>query len=356
MIATCGLAATRVSLGLAFWILGAQYAGAQDPDSSQQVRGRVLVAGTESPLADVLVELWSSQRLLSWSRTDQTGQFSVRAGPTAGTATLLARRMGFAAARVESVRSGAYVVVAMQEVAIPLPELVVTTCPGQDDSTSRRLWREAIGHYELVPDSVGVWAGGMVTRFRRTSADSVGFLGAGEQEWAGQGGGTGLTSRHWRERVATRGYALPRRQGRYQGTEYGLWEYMQLESMAAEHFADSLFGQLHVLLAARDRGGFFEIPFCPRSTGRPEIEGAITLSPHGGLVNAWWRFVLRRESEQAGGEVTFAPLPDSGRSFVIPIRGVLWRRPRGSVLYLHWAREYSMWGVDWNLLRRRAPH
>ena len=312
-----------------------------------QVTGRVVAAGSESPIPAAQAELWSDSGLVARAESDDDGRFALT-GPSKGhTLWLLVRRIGFAPAVLRSVQQGTFYTVAMRQLPVTLPELYVTTCTSRDDPVSRRLWLTVRLRYRLIPESLAVWAGIGYTRFETTSADSVGY--AAHEQWAGTGGWTGLGSRPWRARLRGAGYAVPRGPGTYLGDEEGATEYMRLDDHSAEHFVDSLFGALHVFLPGHDEDGLIVIPFCPRSTRHPDIEGAFSLVLGGGLVSAWWRFVVPESSEQAGGQVFFAPPADSGAGFVIPVRGVFWRRPNGSSTYLQWMHVYDSWGtgLDW---------
>jgi hypothetical protein len=278
--------------------------------------------------------------------SDAEGRFALT-GPTGDHALwLLVRRIGFAPVSIHAVRSGSPYVVALRPLPVSLSALVVTTCPGPDDPVSRALWDSLRRRYRLIPDTLPVFAGLGYLRHETTSADSLGY--AAHEEWSGTGGWIGLGSRPWRRLVRNVGYAVPRGPGAYFGDEEGSTLYMPLDRHAAEHFVDTVFGALHVFPRAHFEDDPIVIPFCARSTRHPEIEGALSLVPGGGLVSAWWRFVVRKDAEQAGGQVFFAPPPDSGAGFAIPVRGVFWRRPPRSSRYLQFVHVYDGWGVGWD--------
>lgn len=319
------------------------------PWCAAQVTGRVVAAVGESPVPGAQAELWSDSGLVARAVSDQAGHFTL-ADPSKGrTLWLLVRRIGFLPTELHSIQRGAFYTVVMRQLPVTLPELYATSCPSpaRDDPVSRRLWQLMRLRYRLVPDSVAVFAGIGYTRYETTSADSVGH--SAHEESAGSGGWTGLGSRSWRRVVQTRGYAVPRAPGTYLGADVGATEYMRLDDHDAEHFVDSVFGALHVFLHAHYDEGLIVIPFCPRSARRADIEGSLSLAPAGELVSAWWRFVAPKAAEEAGGQVFFAPPPDSGVAFPIPVRGIFWRHPPGSSSYLQVMHVYDSWGTgaDW---------
>ena len=310
-----------------------------------QVAGRVVAESSQVAVPGATVELWTAAGRAARTESDADGRFTVASRPNNPPAWLLVRRIGFAPVTVRNVYVGRDNVVALRPLPVPLPELVITTCPGPDDPVSRRLWEAARSRYRLVPPGLLVFAGIAFVRFETTSADSVGY-GAPEER-AGTGGYVGLGS-FW-PRLLASGYVLPRAPGSYITDNQGAFEYMRLDGQMAEHFADSLFGALHVLLPAHYEDGLVIVPFCPRSTRHPEIEGAISFVPGAGFANAWWRFVVRRGEQQAGGQVFFAPPSDTGASFLIPARGVFWRVEPRSKRYFQALRVYDGWGIgeDW---------
>jgi hypothetical protein len=281
---------------------------------------------TDVAIPGAAAELWSDAGLISRGESDTDGRFTLAVGTTGRTLWLLVRRIGFAPVSLHDIRAGSAYVVAMRPLPVSLAELVVTACPGPDDPVSRRLWEAMRMRYRLIPPALHVYAGIAFTRYETTSTDSVGY--AAHEEVSGTGGWIGLGS-HW-PMLAKWGYAVPRRAGTYLSGDEGAIEYMRLDGHAAEHFVDSVFGALHVFLAAHYEDGLVVIPFCPRSTRHPDIDGALSLVPGGGLASAWWRFVVRQGAEQAGGQVFFAPPSDSGPGFAIPVRGVFWRLPSRS--------------------------
>ncbi len=312
--------------------------------------GKVVAESTQAPLPGASIELWSASGLVARAASDANGAFVLSGPARAGTMRLLVRRVGFAPATVDSVADGSSRIVALRALAVSLPEVVVTTCPGPDDTVSRQLWLAMTLRYRLAPDTPMIYAGLGYQRGETVTADSVGF--SAHEEWSGKGGLISLGgSRAWRRQISRFGYAVPRGPGTYMGSDEGAVEYIPLDAHAAEHFVDSLFGALHVFLTAHFEDDLVVIPFCARTTRRPDIEGELSLVPGGGLVGAWWRFVVRKDEEQAGGQVFFAPPADSGPGFAIPIRGVFWRRRPGSSRYWQRLRVYEGWG-DWNWVRQ----
>jgi hypothetical protein len=311
------------------------------------VTGRVVAESTEVAIPGAIAELWSDSGPVARAETDADGRFVLAAGATARTLWLLVRRIGFAPATVHDVRVGSNHVVALRSLPVSLPELVVTTCPGPDDAVSRRLWQAARARYRLIPDHLPVYDRIAFLRHETTSADSVGY--AAHEEWSGTGGWIGLGS-GW-PFLLQKGYAIPRAPGSYIGGDEGAVEYMRLDGHAAEHFVDSLFGALHTFLTAHYEDGLVVIRFCARSTRHPEIEGALSLVPGGGIASAWWRFVVRRGAEQAGGQVFFAPPSDTVPSFAIPVRGVFWRLPPHSDRYMQWLYVFDGWGIGEEFIR-----
>jgi len=312
-----------------------------------QVTGKVMAAGSDSPVPGALAELWSDSGLVGRATSDDSGHFRL-AGRSRGSALwLLVGRVGFSPAEVRSVLQGASYTISLRQLPVTLAALTITSCNRADDRVARGLWEAARRRYRLKPDTLLLVASVAYTRFRTTIEDSIGE--ADERESGGTGGYTSLGSRPWDHLVATRGYAVPRQPGAYLGDEMGAWDYLRLDDHNAEHFADSLFGALHVFLPAGEEDGLIVIPFCPRSTRHPDVEGALSLVPNGGFASAWWRFVVPHAKEEAGGQVFFAPLPDSGASFVIPARGLFWRRDERTSRYFEVMHVYDAWGIgaDW---------
>jgi len=319
--------------------------------SSAQISGRVVGADGRQPVPQALVELLSASGVEERAYSDAEGRFALRNGNSRDRLVLLVRRIGFAPARIDSVLPGREYSVAMREHPVPLPEMYVASCPAPDDPESRRIWEEARSRYVLVPDTVAVWVAHGSISFGSAGAAAVGYLPL--SQWTTRGQGQGVTSSGFRRNVLTVGYAYRRPPGRYHGAEFGRWQYPRLDGGAAEHFADSLFGALHTFQVPHRVGDLVDIGFCPRSAGRPDIEGVITIMPGHGLVAAGWRFVMPPGEEEAGGQVVFLPASDSAPGFLLPSYGVYWRRPRGSPQYLQWIHQYDRFGVNWRFARER---
>jgi len=312
-----------------------------------QVTGRVVAADNESPIAGALAELWSDSGLQARGTSDDGGNFRLTRSGGGHALWLLVRRIGFAPTELHAIRDGDFYTVRIRQLPVRLPELDVTSCSNGDDQTSRRLWEVARLRYRLIPDTLAVYASVAYTSADVTSIDSIGTTSRRVGE--GTGGWTGLGSRPWRRILSQRGYAVARRPGTYFGAEQGATEYMRLDDHDAEHFVDSLFGAMHLFQPAHEEDALIVIPFCPRSTRRADIEGALSVVPGGGLASAWWRFVVPGAVEEAGGQVFFAPPPDSGASFAIPVRGVFWRRRTPTSQYYQLTHVYDRWGsgADW---------
>jgi hypothetical protein len=327
--------------------------GAASAICQAQVTGRVVAESSDVAIPGAAAELWSDSGPVARGESDAEGRFTLATGATGRALWLLVRRIGFAPVNVHDVRDGSTYRVVMRPLPVSLPEIVVTACPGPDDPISRRLWQTMRQRYRLIPDHLPVFAGLGFVRYETTSADSVGY--AAHEGWSGTGGYIGLGS-EW-PFLQTKGYAVPRAPGAYIGGDEGAIEYMRLDGHAAEHFVDSVFGALHVFLTAHYEDGLVVIPYCPRSTRHPDIEGALSLVPGGGIANAWWRFVVRKGAEQAGGQVFFAPPSDSGTGFAIPVRSVFWRLPAHSDRYMQWVRVYDGWGIgeDWYRRTHSGP-
>ena len=317
-----------------------------------QVTGRVVAAGTESPVPGAQAELWSDSGLVARATSDDSGYFRLAGRPRRTALWLLVRRIGFGPAELRAIQQGGSYTVSLRQLPVTLPALTVTSCTQGDDRVARGLWEAARRHYRLEPDTLVLIASVAYTRYRTTTDDSLG--GGDERESGGTGGYTSLGSRPWKRLVTSWGYAVSRRPGAYLGDEMGAWDYMRLDEHGAEHFADSLFGALHVFLPAHEEDGLIVIPFCPRSTRHPDIEGGLSIVPDGGFASAWWRFVVSHSKEEAGGQVFFAPLPDSGTSFVIPARGLFWRRDERTTRYFEVMHVYDAWGVGRDWYRRHV--
>jgi hypothetical protein len=85
------------------------------------------------------------------------------------------------------------------------------------------------------------------------------------------------------------------------------------------------------------------LKFCSRRGRQPYIDGVLYLAPDSSFARASWRFVVPRSTEQAGGEVVFAPVPPGANGVpLLPISGLYWRR-RVAGFYTEWMafRQWS---------------
>lgn len=127
--------------------------------------------------------------------------------------------------------------------------------------------------------------------------------------------------------------------------DYGVWFYPPLQAEYAEHFADSLFAAKHTLSVV-SAGEETVIGYCPKDRKLPGLEGTLRVASDGSFVEARWRFWNPvRNSEDAGGDLVFAPRdPENTHGLLLAAQGLFWRRlPSG--LYYQVSQDYSHWTV-----------
>ena len=306
---------------------------------------RAQVAGTivdsqGRPIPRVLVELWSPQERLAAQPTTALGRFSFNADVASRATALLARRVSYAALRIPLQPPDSTLRLELLQLPLPLARTAVaatsTMCPAPDSRPARDLWELVRERYDAGA-VVGRWADFLVDS-RRVRAESLGVIDT-MRLGIGQSGVSRRFLDGWSRHIRDSGYARP-----YGGMvrRFDRWEYPPLWSLLAAHFAAALFGELHTFATDTTLRGEVVLRFCPRQLSRPRIHGALVLGRDTTMVRASWRFSTAEPSEDAGGEVIFAP-PDLRRSryALLPISGFYWRKLVFD-FYQEWT-EYRAW-------------
>jgi hypothetical protein len=92
--------------------------------------------------------------------------------------------------------------------------------------------------------------------------------------------------------------------------------------------------------------GVRRVGFCPTQHRLPSIEGVLAIGPSGALLRATWVFHTPRPVEEAGGEVTLAPVVENGTpALMLPVAGLYWRRLGQRSYYQAW-EKYAHWVVS----------
>ncbi|HEU4561819.1 MAG TPA: carboxypeptidase-like regulatory domain-containing protein [Longimicrobium sp.] len=277
------------------------------------------------PVAVASVELWTGLRKSAVIRSDSAGRFAApsAAGPTTA---IVVRRLGFEPFTTAVAASDTFVAIRLQRAPVMLAGVTAVAsarlCPTADQPQARRLWEAASRRYPATTDTFVFHSLG---RHRAATVDSAPRLPDGapwERAWTAGGTRGWEHTRRW---IPALGYAF-RSNGEVSGP-YGPWEYVSLEWVFAQHFADPLFGELHALRLVGTAGGETTIAFCRRDRGRQrEVEGTITLAPDTTFRHARWRYLTPRPVEDAGAEAIFLPPSEATRSFLLVESYRFWRR------------------------------
>lgn len=322
------LAAALVPLG----VLRAQVAG-----SVADERG--------APLAGVAVELWSVDRRAAAVASDAEGRFVLPAGAVATAGRIVLRRIGYAplSARFSAEGPHAY---RLRAEAVVLPGVAAAargTCPRRDEPAAREIWRAAAARYAQDTPThdflvVRTEHHGWVQPLERGYPDEERMVSGSEGR---------VATEPIESFLPGHGYAFRREPGRmgYWGMEdYDRWNYVELDTRHAYHFATETFGRLNALaVVGRDAEGT-TLAFCSREV-RSSIHGTITVGTDGSFLSAGWRFRTPRPNEEAGGEVVFAPPGPGPRPHLLAARGLFWRT--GTMRGRFWQRATI--NLEWTL-------
>jgi hypothetical protein len=322
-----------------------------------QVRG-VVSDSSGQPLADAAIELWAGGARAAATRTAPDGRFAFAGSVTREATGLVVRRIGY---RPESIpiRDGSTEIsVQLAALNVPLPTLVTTgtqrVCPGRDEPAARALWETMRSRYFALPYRYGMaYAGAADSGVVR--APDLGVVD--EERLTGDGRSIGAALRLADSaRIADSGYAVPyyvapRKRNLLNRSERR-WRYARLDSYMAQHFVDRSFGLAHTLHVLERAGSEVVLAFCPRQRDRPSIAGTLRVSADTALVSAAWRFHTPAPDEDAGGEVTFAPVGEF-RSLptLLPATSKVWRRSPVDPEY-YWQRVsfYQKWAAKDTML------
>lgn len=307
-------------------------------DVAAQLRGRV-VDTNGGRIHGAQVDLWSADERLAVSWTDSTGVFTFSPDVVATATRTHVSRIGFRSSWAEfDPAADTLFVVRLEVEPVQLAPVAAApedaVCPQSEDNAARRIWSAAAGRY-----SPHTWARGASVEYlfresRLIPATAVGTLDDRELEERSMryvgARSVPTIGRYYdiNRRFKEEGYA------RATGHDHPYWKYPALEGRHAHHFASRAFGDAHVLALMRADADGYRIAFCPVSTGKPAIHGVLLISPDTAFVSARWRYTLPRQSEIAGGQVTFVPRDDDdlvAEQHLLPMTGSLW--------YQHWASE-----------------
>jgi len=318
-------------------------------DAAQaQIRGSVVDAAG-APIPGAAVEAWAGLRAVGSARSGEDGRFVLPNVPLGAATGLVVRRIGYRRLARGVSAADSVVVLRLAPEATGLAGITATGetrgCPNREDPRARAAWEAARALYpppadSMVFHSLATFRDGYVAR------EAIDSLAAGE----GSRGWSAVPTRSWelwRRQILTYGYAA--RIVRPLGERYALWRYVPLEMEFSQHFAESLFGELHTLSVVASGGGETTLRFCPRGGGRRggrEIEGTLTLSDGGALLGGAWRYRTPNPVEDAGGEVDFLPPEVTARSLLLPSRTLFWRRMAGGTRYFVESRTYHEWRLS----------
>jgi len=303
-----------------------------------QLRGTVRTRDGE-PVPGALVELFSLGRRIAGTGTDSLGRYGIASVPDSVALALLVLRMGFEPFRAQLRVSDTVVEVVLDPRPVELAAWSVAAnqdeCTERDDPRARALYLAAAARYDTELSASGVRATSLIMQ-AIVPPESVGVVDTSRLRFQAIGGSARL---RWRDpstsyaRPAS-GVLLPR---------FDLWDYPFLESIEAWHFADTAFAQRNTLSMGPSADSAAALKFCSRRGRQPYIDGVLYLAPDSSFARASWRFVVPRSTEQAGGEVVFAPVPPGANGVpLLPISGLYWRR-RVAGFYTEWMafRQWS---------------
>lgn len=264
------------------------------------------------------------------------------------------RRIGYLPATLRIERGSTTLRIVMRALPAPLPDVVVAAarelCPNAPDPAASALWQRARERYAQGMAGRGTlrqalrWEGSV-------SPESVGVVVDPRRRpsWTAK---TGVPQRALARRLPAEGYATPLRYTKpgYQPLEeqYLAWRYARLESTEAYHFADSAFGARHTLSVVASDADGTRIAFCGKRGRLPGMEGTLSIAADTTLLSASWQFITPRPDEEAGGEVAFlppGPRDGSRAGYLLPSRGVFWRRIAGRQRFHQRAETYLQWVV-----------
>ncbi|HEX8275005.1 MAG TPA: carboxypeptidase-like regulatory domain-containing protein [Longimicrobiaceae bacterium] len=335
-----------------------------------QLRG-VVRDPAGAPLADVVVEVWSSSPTPAGMRTDRSGGFRVTGEQLRGALRLSFRRIGYQSQVVDAAKVAADSVLAVtlapdpvliEGITVrPLPERA--PCPNREQPAARRAWEAARARYAPPPPGSAYRA--MMLSYDESVEDPAADPVPEERMhpswkfWVGDRDEPYSGAQPLEQRVRERGYAweLPWRLSWYRSfaEEFFAWNYVQLFTFRADHFASDEFGRLHTLSLVRDAADGVVIAFCPVRRNLPSIQGRLRITRDSSLAEARWSYRTPRPNEDAGGEVTFRSWEVEGqaRPLLAAERSTFWRRQAGRDRYVRHSYVFLGWEVgpevrSWN--------
>jgi len=328
-------------------------AGLSTRTSAAQIAGRVTSHG--AGLADATIELWSATAILASRRSDDTGRFTFIASESPGATGIVARRIGFRPISIQlpAVRETP-LSIEMEEIAAPLPTVVSSasarTCPNREDPLARTTWLSVRRRYFALPYRYGM-AYAVTIDSSLVRPEDMGRVGEDRLFGYGQsiGGGQRLADS---ARITEHGYAVPYKVGAARPTMFHKldrrWRYARLQSYMAQHFIDPTFGERHTLSIVRREEAGMVIAFCPLNAA-PNISGTLVVRADMTVASATWHFHTDSPDDDAGGEVTFIPVPRWSRApLLLPAESTTWQRTQGEFRdhYRQEVAHYSRWNAQ----------
>jgi hypothetical protein len=307
-----------------------------------QIRGSIRDP-SGAPLPDAVIELWAPAERLSITTSSVSGRFGFPKMPAA--AGLWVRRIGYRPRRIELANPDSVLTLTLESQPISLAEVAAKApplCPHPEEAGARAVVVAMGRRYSQATDSIGLATYAWTSRGRVAAPGLSAFDTTNAS--LGQLGSAGLARRYLRRQIQFYGYALPASGGFGEAT--GAWEYVRLSSTFPQHFADSLFRDRHLFYALAEADGVRRVGFCPTQHRLPSIEGVLEIGPSGALLRATWVFHTPRPVEEAGGEVTLAPVVENGTpALMLPVAGLYWRRLGQRSYYQDW-EKYTRWVVS----------
>jgi hypothetical protein len=294
----------------------------------------VLVRSSGAPVPNVELTVWHANERVAGGHTDGFGLATLRiARSVDAEAAVTARRLGYVQRRVPIMGQDT-VRIDLEAVGTTLPVLAVRShalrCPVGNDAAAARLVERAGERYG-----------------RGQAALYFGFLGRWVQEdvtpeFRGFGSGEGGQKRMGMFTPTAGGRSVKPRPPPYAEYYQDQWHYADLEGLSAWHFTSEPFRVRHDFVVLDSSHGATVVGFCPRTHGEPEIEGELAIGSDSLFEAARWTFLVPRDGDDAGGEVSFAIGHYLRTPFLVAVRGSFWRRS-GRSRYAQRSFELDSW-------------
>lgn len=226
-------------------------------------------------------------------------------------------------------------------------------CPIVPSEEARDLWARTAARYSPDTENRALSAflergGGRVPEtelYRPAASDGNPFLVA----WAGGvWHGDDWSPKPLSQRALAEGYAWePIEIGGIR--DPGEWNYADLHSSGAHHFASRAFGALHDFAIDGEAGGVTTLAFCPiEREGVTNLRGVIQLNEDRGFLRADWRFSTPERDEGAGGFAQLYAHPEARDVLphLMASSGTFFRHNGRPPLYPTIPRDYVLQSID----------